>query len=135
MIEFTYDYDWYEINRNTICLSIGNDAKAVIKKNGNKYYLFQVFHFGGQSGELNFVSSSADISDLIEQVHNKIKYRNSYVMVDADWKFETPTEKQLQYCWGAENKWQVHIHFSKYIIGKLFKNYVHFDTDEGEVVF
>lgn len=131
MIEYTHTYDWFVIDDSTICLLTAHNVHGVIKHNNENYYLFQVMNLN-KKGSLNYIAKSESINDLIDFVHSKILSHNSYAIIEAEWKFEPATAAQQQYAWGAETKWDATKHFAKYLIGKTFENYIHFDTESAE---
>ncbi len=120
------NYDWFKVDLMTYALSYTSDKHYIIERVDDyetiRYKLYESCT-NKDNKDLRFIKEQEDLKILIQYVENKlIKFKNSFVNKQGEWKIQSATENQKKYVPYAKTKWDCHKYFSSNSIKALLKN-------------
>jgi superfamily II DNA or RNA helicase len=115
-------YDWFKVDNMTYALSIASDKHYVIEQDDDNFKLY-LANTSKEDKSIKFLSEQKYLKGIILYVENSlIKWDNSFVNKNGDWKRQPATENQKKYLSWAVTKWDAHKYFTSNIIKSLMKN-------------
>lgn len=117
------NYDWFKVDLLTYALSCGSDKHYIIERIDDyetiRYKLYES-NTEKDNRTLILLKEHEDVKGLIQYVENYlIKFKNSFVNKQGEWKIQSATENQRKYVPYAKTKWDCHKYFSSNKIKSL----------------